>query len=314
MAAPIPAVVLCVGPERWSRRKQIEELRRRCLAPGFEEADSIRLDGSVEAAPILEALATSPMGSPRRLVVVDGWEELTPETAPWLESYLSRPNPKSCLVLCAERFRGREKTIPAEWQRGGERPVVVWCEGPDLGRWIPEQAGALGKRIQPRAAELLVRHRGTDPSALELALEGLALLAGPAPEITVAHVEALIPPSLRESAFDILDSAAAGQPGRAIEALHTALGQGRMTPDQFLGALGWYLRMLWEARRGGRPGSRADFFRRRVSGRPASWDERRLRQELRQILRADRRLKRGDPAPELSADELLVRLSSLATG
>lgn len=296
---PIPAVVLCVGPERWSRRRQIEALKRQCLAPGFEEADYTRLDCSGEVPPILEALATSPMGSSRRLVVVEGWEELTPETAPWLEPYLKRPNPKACLVLCAERFGGRGKAVPAEWQLAGERQaVVVWCEGPDLWRWIPEQAMALGKPIQPRAAELLVRHVGTDLSALALALESLALLAGTAPEITVAHVEALIPPSLRETAFDILDAAAAGQPGRAIEALRQALAQGRITSDQFLGALGWYLRMLWDIRRG------------RRAGRLAPWDEGRFRRELRQILQTDLRLKLGDPAPELSADELLVRLSS----
>lgn len=273
-----------MGPERWLRARAVAELKRLCVTPGFEEADFIRFSEPPEDPRLLlEQLRTAPFGSPSRLVVVDGFGKLEPDSAPWLAGVLESPPARARLALCADECEG----IPRS-----ERVQVTACaplKGAALEEWLRERAkeAGLAGGLEPRAAALLVARAGTGLQALALAVEDLALLAGPGAQVTEREVRALVPPSLRETCFEILDAAAAGRVGQAQQALREALAQGRIGMDQFLGALGWYYRMGWKSRR---------------------WPRVRLQTALEEVLRADVRIKMGYPAPDLLADQLLLKL------
>ncbi len=282
---PPPApVTLCVGPERWLRARAVEEIKALCVSPGFEEADFTRFSEPPEdSQPLLEQLRTAPFGSPFRLIVVDGFARLDPESAPWLQGALERPADRARLVLCADECEG----IPRS-----ERVRAVACaplKGRALEEWLRERAreAGLAGGLDPRAAELLVTRVGTELQSLSVALEELALLAGASGRVTEQEVRALVPPSLRETCFEILDAAAAGRVGQAQSGLRGALAQGRVGMDQFLGALGWYYRMGWKNRR---------------------WPRARVRAALEEVVRADLIIKQGHPAPEWLADQLLLKL------
>lgn len=281
---PPPPVTLCVGPERWLRARAVEEIKGLCILPGFEEADFIRFsDPPEDPQSLLEQLRTAPLGSPYRMVVVDGFDRLDPDAAPWLKEAVEQPAARTRLVLCADQCAG----IPRS-----ERVRVVVCaplKGGALEEWLQERAreAGLAGGLDSGAAALLVARVGTDLQGLSLAVEELALLAGASGRVTEQGVRALVPPSLRETCFEILDAAGAGQMGRAQRALREALAQGRIGMDQFLGALGWYYRMGWKSRR---------------------WPRARIQAALEEILRADVSIKLGHPAPELLADQLLLKL------
>jgi len=276
-----PLLVLCVGTERWLRAEAIQALKSRCIAAGFEETDFVRFsDPSVDPRAILEAARTAPFGSPLRLVLVDGLEELDSGSAPWLKEYLAGPNPKSCVVICADKL-GKENEF------GQIR--LIRCsplKGRPLEEWIARRSRQKGKQIEPRAVSELVRRIGSSLQALDLALDSLTLMAGDSPAIRWAEVEALIAPSLQQTAFEILDAAAAGQTGRAALALREAMALGRMNMDQFLGALGWYLRRYYRQR----------------------WPAARFQETLEDLLRTDVRVKQGHQSPEWLADRLLLKL------
>jgi DNA polymerase III delta subunit len=126
----------------------------------------------------------------------------------------------------------------------------------------------------------------------------------------LAHVDALFPPTPRETAFEILDLAASGKVARAMEALRQGVRLGRISLDQFLGAFGWYARRAWEVRqRGGWIPSSEPAGRRQALGRLSRWPEPRLRALLAETLKADLALKLGYPDSELLAGRLLVQLS-----
>ncbi len=287
-----PSLVFCLGSERWLRTQAVEEFRRRCIGAGFEETDFVRFtDPSLGPHQILEAARTPPFGSSLRLVVVDGIEELEPKSVPWLAEYLVHPNPQSCVMICADRPGRYRDFISAELQRSGQ-VQMVWClplKGLELENWIRQRAQQRGKRLDGKGVSLLVTRVGSDLQALDLAVEGLSLLVGDSPEVTLADVEVLVAPSLRETAFDILDLAASGQVGKALEALHQASALSRVTPEQFLGALGWY-------------------YRKRGHFRLQRWPASRLQEVLEEVLEAEVRIKQGHPAPKLLADQLLLRL------
>ncbi|MBI3322101.1 MAG: DNA polymerase III subunit delta [Candidatus Omnitrophica bacterium] len=273
-----------MGPERWLRARAVEELRKLCISPGFEEADFLRFSEPPEDhRALLEQVETSPFGSPFRLVVVDGFDRLDPESAPWLEQVIEKPASRTQVVLCADECRGFSPSQKVRWV------ACAPLEGRALEGWLSDRARETGLTggIEPRAAALLLSRIGSGLEALAQAMEELALLAGAPGRVTEREVRALIPPSLRETCFEILDAAAAGRVGQAQQALREALAQGRIGMDQFLGALGWYYRMGWKNRR---------------------WPQARIRSALEEVLRADLSVKLGHPAPDLLAEQLLLKL------
>ena len=296
----IGSLVLCVGPERWLRQEAVAELKHGCLAAGFEETDFVRFsDPKTQPQAILEAVRTAPFGSPRRLVLVDGLEELTSESVPWLKDYLDQPNPKSCVVLCADKL---------EKEREFGQARIIRClplKGRPLEEWVAQRCRQKGKQIEIGAVSELVRRIGSGLQGLDLALDSLILMADDSSRITPADVEALIALSLQQTAFEVLDAAASGQTDRAVLALRAAMALGRMNMDQFLGALGWYLRMAWK---GGGAMSWMPPERREALNRFQRWPASRFQETLEELLRTDTRIKQGHPSPEWLADRLLLKL------
>ena len=286
----VPAALFLIGQEKWLKAQAIDRLKGSCLKPGFEEADLTRFPEMRDVSQeILEALETLPFGSPRRLIILDGLEEIGESTFPWLAGYLAHPNPKACLVVCAGRLQG-ERTIFLEEQRNG-RAQLMLCQplkGEELRRWLIAQAELLQKNLEPSAAALLIRRLGSELSIFEGALELLSLYVGSRTKITSEDVEALVNPSVKETAFDILNQAASNHPEVAIGLLRQGLAQGKISVEQLTGALGWIYRSAWKSRRG-------------------SASE--LEEAFRQVLEADVSLKLGNPAPEFLADRLLLQLA-----
>ena len=286
--AAFPRAVLCVGPDRWLKIQALERLRSRLLSPGFEETDFAQFsEPSADPRTVLEALETAPFGSSCRLVVIDGLEEISADSVPWLAAHLDRAVGTGCAVVCGEKIAAGFP--PA--RSGGGRLERISCQplkGRELEEWMQVRAGKSGKTLEPAAVQRLLQRLGSNLQALDQAVESLSLLAGEAERITDPEVRKLIPASVRESAFDILDSAAAGRPSEAIRALQQAVGQGELTMDQFFGAVGWYYRNAWKNRRLARKG---------------------VTEALDDLLKSDVRLKQGHPDPELLASRLLLKLS-----
>lgn len=308
------------------RRQVIEDLKRRYIASGCEEADFLSFlppEGEPGSwaewhRAVQEALATLPFGSKRRVVVVGPWKQVGPKQMPWLADYVKHPNPKSCLVVFLERFEGDEsEEIPSDWKR--EKEVELkWCRVPAPYAWVLERARAFGKKISPKAIQMILDRVGKDPHALALVVEQLALLGGKEEdEILPDHVQALFPASWHSVAFEIIDRAGAGELAHALEALHQGLHTRQIIADQFIGACGWYARMVWQRSANAPDGlpyrSRADFssspLRRKALLRLSRRSPEKIQNLLDEILKADVALKTGHPAPELLADRLLIRFS-----
>ena len=305
-----PPILLCIGPERWLQDQAVERLKSLCIKKEFEQMDLARFDlNEADSQTILEAVQTSPFGSPKRLVIVDGIEEIGADSISWLAGYLETPNPAACLVLCAEKIE--EKFRPVVQKKPDVIQVLscVPLKGGPLQDWVIQQTALVGKTMEPAAVHLLVTRCGETLQPLSLAVEALSLLVAENPSITAADVEALIAPSVRETVFDILDRAASGKPQRALEILHQALEQGRISVEQMMGALGWYYRMVWKAKSGYGGSSWGSPDRQAALSRLTRWPTHKIQKALDEVLRADESLKLGHPSPELLADQLLVKLA-----
>jgi len=303
-----------LGPERLLQLQAVEQLKSKWVTDGFEETDFARFHNPTEeeSQTLLEALRTLPFGSERRLVVVEGLKTLAPKHVPWLEAYLNHPNPKTLLVICAEAI---------EEKRGGFSPAALRSKGieiiecyPPKGRalqdWLVTQARQLGKQLEPQAATLLMARAGANLKSLSLALESLSLLVDSAEQIRASDVEALIPPSYQETAFEILDTAASGKMEDALRGLHQGIALERISIEQFFGAMGWYYRMAWKTRQGGAAARWMSPARQAALSRLARWPVPKLEKALADAMEADSHVKYGHPTPELLADQLLMGLGS----
>ena len=298
-----PPVLFCIGTERWLREQAIRRLTETWIAPGFEEMDKVVFSEPPEdSRAVLEALRTLPFGSPLRLVVVQGLAEVGEGTFPWLAEILSHPPTKSCLLLCAERL---DRNLTG-------RAQVLWCQplkGRELESWVVQQAKTAGPGIEPEAAALLIRRVGNPLQSLSQAVESVSLLAGPSGRITKAHVEQLIVPSVRETAFELLDNVARGQLDLGLTQMKAAVQQGQLTVEQLMGALGWYYRFVWKSRQGEEGSSWISPGRQAALKRLSRWPLGKLQTAMEEVLEAEVALKLGHPAPELLADQLLLKLS-----
>jgi len=313
-AAQMPAVVFCIGPERLSQKKVIDRAKAKLLHPDFEFVDGVRLSPPLDDnAPILESLQTQPFGSPYRLVIVEGLKEVGEKTLPWLLAYLEHPNEKGMLLVCADRFeRGFEKKL-SKFARRVRIERTVRLRGQALKEWIVREASAKGKQLDSDALEQLMRRAGEDLGLLQKAIDAVDLLVGSRSNVTAEEINAIVAPSVQETAFDILDSAGSGDQKRAVEILRQSLAQNRIGIDMFFGAAGWYYRMAYKescapaspAAAGYRSAARAAALRRLTK-----WSPQQFEGAVQELLDLDVSMKQGHPDPELLAHQLLLRLSS----
>lgn len=318
-APALVSVWICIGPERWLARRTIERLKAEFLTPGFEEVDFLRLaEPPEDSAGIVEAAGTAPFGSKKRLIVLEGFDELQEEDLPWLEEVLRCPG---CLVLTAQKVSpSLQKKLLSLQEKG--RVKMVLCQplkGFELSQWVGEEAKRIGLEITSQAQQLLIARVGSNLQALEGSLESLFLLAGLPAEGSVAgrgakvtplHVESLIAPTVKETAFDILDSAAAGKPEVAVGLLNQALSQGKLTLEQFFAALGWYYRMLFKAKVNPASSGWMNPSRQAAVSRAQRWPLSRFEAALNQVLEVEVGVKLSRPALHGTADWLILRLGS----
>ncbi len=306
-----PAVLFCVGTEKWLREQAIQHLKTQWITPGFEEMDWVVFsEPPADHRVILEAVQTLPFGSALRLVVIQNLTLVGKETFPWLADLLTKSQGRSCLVFCVERL---EKGMEIFSRERSDLIRIVWCQplkGRELESWVVHQAKAMGCGIDPEAVALLIRRLGAGLQSLTQAVESLSLFSLPTARITKTHVEALIVPSLRETAFELLDIAAAGRPDQAMVQLKTAIHHGQLTVEQLMGAMGWYYRMVWKTRQGEAGPAWISPQRQAALNRLSRWPVRRLQSALENLLQAEVDVKLGHPAPELLADHLLLQMGN----
>jgi DNA polymerase-3 subunit delta len=167
----------------------------------------------------------------------------------------ARPPPDVvCLVVTDKLDR---KTSEAPWVQAIERSgvwVPIWpVARTALPGWLDARARALGLKLEPSAAQLIVDRVEGNLLAAKQELDLLALLAKDTP-IDTALVMGAVGDSARYDVFQLAEAAAAGDVGRSLKVL-VGLREEGIEPTLILWALVRELRGLWQARERERLGS-----------------------------------------------------------
>jgi len=251
---------LVLGEEHLLVERVITALRAAATAggtPGFNEDKFIAGESHVDA--VIAAANMLPMLASRRFVIVRGverWEakkdaeskSRTPKkgvrTLPLdrLAEYATSPCPSTTLVLVATKLHAQRKLVSAA-KKGG---YLVQCENlhrRDLPHWIQAESKASGHELGPDVAELLAELAGPELAPIADALERLGLYVGKDEPITEDAVSATITRVRLRTVWELIDSIAARQPGRALAALSDVYDP-RDRGLRLLGLVSWSVRQL----------------------------------------------------------------------
>lgn len=324
----LPGVIVAHGDDAFLRHQVVARCRQLVLGDDDGQFSLSTFDGrSAPLRDVLDELATTAMfGGGRRLVEISDADEFVTRYREQLEDYVARPKSGSVLLLDVARWPSNTRLAKAVASSG----LPIDCTAPTEARmpavlvtWTKTHHRATLARD---AAELLVEILGPELGLIDQELAKLAAYAPPGQSIDAAAVKALVGGWRTQTVWEMLDRAAAGQAGDAIDLLERLLAAGE-NPIAILGQIASSLRRFATATRliesaeaqGQRVNLRSALETAGVKPFALAKAEAQLRQLGRQrasclhawLLEVDLDLKGASQLPaRLVLERLLVRLSS----
>ncbi|MDX1548662.1 MAG: DNA polymerase III subunit delta [Rhodothermales bacterium] len=159
----------------------MDELQRtlaeHALAPAERDFNFDLVYGAeAEASQVLGLCTAFPMMAARRVVVVRGFDKLADNRR--FAAYAEHPNPSAVVLLLCD---GKPNLSMHPYR--ALKQHAVWAEfkplyDRELPGWIRKRAEALGRRIEPRAVQMLADYVGTDLRTAAAEIDKLVTYAG----------------------------------------------------------------------------------------------------------------------------------------
>lgn len=267
------------------------------------------LDGeTIDKAQFIDAVATLPFLSPRRLVIVRDLSAnrgLSDE----LESVASALADSTDLVIIENRLDQRGRYLN-NLKKLTDFREFEHLEGEQLINWIIDQAKVLGGKINFATAQTLVDRVGSNHQLLINELQKLILYQ---PEISGLTIQLLTSYSPQSSIFAMLDAAFGGDTATALKLYNEQRVQG-MEPQAILGMIAWQLHALSvvKAGHGFTPKEIAEksrlspFVIRKNQANAQRISEKKLIRLLELAVATDKRIKTSTVSPDDAVQALIM--------
>lgn len=260
---PRPAgVCVLFGDEPFLRRLALGHVRR--LIVGDAADVPLTTHDCQERAPewrdVADELATISLfgGGGPRLVVLEGADGWVSANRQRLEDYVAQPRRSGVLVLAVDDFPASTRLYKAVDKSG----LAIDCRPPQrqhgktksldepaITRWIVGWGRTEHNvDLAGDAAQLLLELTGPSFGVLDQHLAKLALFVQPGQKVTAELVQEIVGGWRTKTTWDLVDAAAAGDAGEALEQLDRLLQSGEH-PLALVGSISWSLRRYAAATR-----------------------------------------------------------------
>ena len=218
--ALLPAYLI-VGADEFKRTSAVSRMRARLEKTGMAafNLDERDMTKDPQVDDIIASLNTFPMGADFRLVILENCDKLPKAVSEPLVDYLANPSPTTVCLLVATSLAKNTRLYKAVAKVGAK--AVVDCtpkKAWELPKQVVAMARAHGKTMGLPAAEALVSRAGENTRMLDNELKKLAAML-PAPEITLADVEAHVMRTAEVKPWDFLNAVSARDMTRSLELL-----------------------------------------------------------------------------------------------
>jgi DNA polymerase-3 subunit delta len=211
------------------------------VAQGLESFDrSVFYADEVDAAVMLNALETPPMGSRRRVVILHNVNKLSENGRRALLQYLERPAASSVLVITGPKIDMKRQFYKQLGARTTRVPLSKLRER-DIVEWIRERVKSYGRTIDSKGAAMLHNSVGDDQSYLANEIDKLVMCVGERRRITCEDVEAVAGESRANSIFELSDAIGRLDCYRSITLVNNLLAWGQRPT----GILAFMLRQMF---------------------------------------------------------------------
>ncbi len=244
--APVYLLVHDSGPIRDGATSEVVKACAAHIGLAAFNHTTFRADESGVDA--VQAARTLPMMADRRLVVVRNLEEGDDAFFAALMGYLEDPSPSTTLVLNGTRF---PKVVKGgkRWSTKVKKAVekVGWVLNAKVSRdpvaFVVDAASKEGKRIDRRAAGMLVEVVGRNLGTLQQEVGKLATFAGDREQITVEDVTNASSMVAEAVVFDLTTALVAKDAEHTLASLQHLLNEGN-DPRYILAMVTWKLRSI----------------------------------------------------------------------
>lgn len=312
------------GEERFLRDQALKKLIDAAVDPSVRDFNYAAI--SVAQGNLDEALGLArqfPMISPRRIVVVTGFEAISDEKQlEILKDYLRAPAETTVLAFVSDGLDNR-RNIATMLRKSCE---VVACSPLDdregAPNWVREYVGRAGGFIEPAAAAYLIGMAGVDLLRLSTELDKLMTYVGEKGRITKTEIDELVRYSRELSNFDLTDAIVEGDRKRALTLLDHLFVNPAEPPQTLslliLGAIASnYRRLLLAKELMGQNASNSEVAKAvgmspyavtRFNERARKFETERIVKGIERIAQTDLALKTSRATPRLQLELLICEL------
>lgn len=310
----VASVYAIVGASRYLRDESLRALLASMDPDDLSDVGPSRYDGSAAAlADVLDDVRTMSLLGGRRVVVVDEADKFISAHRGTLERYCAEPAGSGTLIFSCNSLPRNTKLYKIIETSG----AVIVCEVPKgraLVQWVADRASrTYGKKLSPRAAQMLREQLGDEPGLIDAELSKLSTFVGERPSITEDDVSALTGHLREEKVFAVTDAIASGDTATAMAQWEQVLATDRAAPQRAIAGLAWGVRRLLEARRAYEAGATPFELSRKLFADPDTVRRRMehvtvsdLENQQRDLLAADLDVKTGASTIELAIEKFIV--------
>ena len=311
------------GEEQLLKSEALAAIKHKALGDADPSMCYVEFDGEdVEARAVFDELRTLPFLGDRRVVLLEKADKFIEQHKDLLSSYTDSPASKGTLILLMNKLDARTKLAKAlaKWNS------VVDCQRlyeRQIPGWISQRVQSHGKRIAPRAAQVLGEYVGTDLGQLSSQIEKVVTYVGEREQIDVDDVVVLADTDRTRTIFELTECIGRKDTQKAL----TVLNQFTQTGDEatyVVTMLAWQLRRLWKTKRVCAQEAGADghaltdkvlkavggarFFIQDLIHQARAFSETDLLQRYRMLLDCDIRLKTSGDNPKTALELLIINL------
>ncbi|NLM36755.1 MAG: DNA polymerase III subunit delta [Firmicutes bacterium] len=314
--------VLFLGEEEYWMATGIDRIKQLLFQDTEGDFNVVVLETKEADAPLLRTeLATAPLFSARRLLVLRGLEEMKAAQEEALLVALPQLPPEVFLIMTARSLDQRKKEV----KQLKTLVETVYCEplkGYEAKGWLRQEAKALGLDLSPQELDLLLEAKGTSLFSLKNELEKIkTYCAQGAKPASLAEWRALLGEAVETNIFAMIDGALEGKTGVALNLLRRLLAAGE--PEAKILALlgnevrrmlfGWFLLRTGRGQEIQKELGCHPYVAEKISNKAAGLTFAQLRRAHRRILAADYRLKTGQTETGLELYAVVLDLGSALT-
>jgi DNA polymerase-3 subunit delta len=270
----------------------------------------------VDAAALLNALETPPMGSRQRVVVLHSVNKLSEKVRRTLLKYLERPASSSVLIATSPKI-DMKRQFYAQLGKRTTRVQLSNLRERETVDWVRERVRSYGRTIDNKGAVMLQNSVGNDQSYLANEIEKLVMCVGERRKITAEDVQAVAGESRANSIFELSDAIGRLDCYRSIALVNNLLAWGQR-PTGILAFILRHMFILLGIKSLQKRDATNKEICRRLNLMPyflggyvrqaERFSEAGLRERIELIQRSEGRLKSSGPDKGLELESLIYRL------